>query len=262
MDKKDNHIINRFRNEKERLLTLKRKRIIAVVSLVIAVALMLWLGYFATKTILHSLRGDGGIREAAANFQELISGYGSNGIIVAFAIQFLQIIISPIPGEVIEVGMGVCFGWFGGALICLSGGALAAAVIMLFVKKLGIRAVELFVSTEKINELRFINNDKTLELMVFLLFLIPGTPKDPLIFFFGLTRIKIKDFVIIQTIARIPTVVSSTVAGQFAVEENFLASLIIFIITGLLALCGMFFYRKILIRKDSKKKSEKQISKE
>ncbi len=253
-----------LKTEAEKKLTLKRKRIIAVISFIIAVGLMLWLGYFVTKTLLISIQGDGGIKTAASNFQKLIASYGNASVFVAFAIQFLQIIISPIPGEVIEVGMGVCFGWFWGMVICLAGGALAAAVIMMFVKKWGIRVVELFVSAEKINELKFINSEKKLERMVFLLYLIPGTPKDPLIFFFGLTKIKTRDFVVIQTIARIPTIVSSTIAGQFAVEENFLVTLVIFVVTGLMALGGMWFYHKILIRRENKKaqKEQKQISKD
>ena len=91
---------------------------------------------------------------------------------------------------------------------------------MLFVKKLGIRAVELFVSLDKINELRFINNEKKLSTFVFLLYLIPGTPKDPLIFFFGLTKIKISNFVVISTLARIPSIVTSTIGGEFLVNKD------------------------------------------
>ena len=127
---------------------------------------------------------------------------------------------------------------------------------MLFVKKYGIKAVELFVSTDKINELKFINNEKKLKTTVFLLYLIPGTPKDPLIFFFGLTKISIWDFIWIQTVARIPSVVTSTIAGEQVTKQNFLVSIIIFAVTGVLALMGMFLYRKIISHKNNHKEKE------
>lgn len=260
MDKNKTKGANAKHQAHEHKLTLRRKRIIAVVSVVIAVALMLWLGFYLTKVIFSSIDSEEGILAAAANFKTLIQGYGGWGLAVAFGLQVLQVIVSPIPGEVIEVGMGLCFGWLGGTLICLAGGALAAAMIMILVKKFGTKLVELFVSTEKINELRFINSEKNLKRTVFLLYLIPGTPKDPLIFFFGLTKISVFDFVWIQTVARIPSIVTSTIAGEQATKQNFGTAIIIFVITGVLALVGMLFYRKLLERKQ-KKKEEKQEGK-
>ncbi len=234
------------RSEAEQKILLKRKKIIALISFVVAVALFIWLGYYLTKVLLDSINSEAGIGGAAEGFKKLVESNGSWGVLVAFGIQVLQVVVSPIPGEVIEVGMGLCFGWFWGAIICLLGGALAAAIIMLFVKKLGIKVVELFVSTDKINELKFINNEKKLTRFVFLLYLIPGTPKDPLIFFFGLTRIRILDFVIISTVARIPSIVSSTIGGTFLVDKNYIGAIILFVATGACALVGLLAYKAIL----------------
>ncbi len=235
----------------------KRKRIIAIISVVIAIALFIWLAIYLTKVIFQSLEGDGGIEDTAKNFKNMIQSYGNWGWIVAFGIQVLQVVVSPIPGEVVEVGMGLCFGWLGGTLLCLVGVALASCIIMLFVKKLGVKAVELFVSLDKINDLKFINNEKKLATFVFLLYLIPGTPKDPLIFFFGLTRIRISQFVIISTIARIPSVVTSTIGGDFLVEKNYLGAILLFAITGAVSLIGLLLYKKILEKLKGRNKKTK-----
>ena len=260
-ENKHKKFVQRFRGERDRTeeekkLLLKRKRIIAVISFIIAAGMFLWLGYAIAETLMISIENGQGISDAAKNFKDLISGYGNMGVLVAFGIQVLQVVVSPIPGEVIEVGMGLCFGWFEGALLCLLGSALATAIIMLFVKKLGFRFVELFIPLEKINELRFINSEKKLERFAFLLYLIPGTPKDPLIFFFGLTKINIVDFVVISTIARIPSVVSSTIGGKFLVDQNYLGAIIIFAITGIAALIGIFLYKVILDKLRSRKKDK------
>ena len=243
------------RTEAENKKLQKRKRIVAIISLIIAVALFVWLGAYLTEVILFSVESGEGLDNAAANFKTLIEGYGNIGILVAFGIQVLQVVVSPIP-----VGMGLCFGWFGGALICLLGVALASAIIIAFVKKFGFKFVELFVPIEKIQELRFINSEKKLARCVFLLYLIPGTPKDPLIFFFGLTKMRTIDFVIISTIARIPSVVSSTIGGKFIVEQNYLAAILVFAVTGIFSLVGLLMYKKIL-KIMSEHKEQKEIEK-
>lgn len=241
-------------NEKNSRLTLKRKRIIAVVSIAITVLLFLAAGYFVTKRIFAGM-GPG-------EFKELIESYGNKSVLVAFAVQVLQVIISPIPGEVVEVAMGFCFGWFGGMLLCVLGSAVGASIIFPLTKKYGIKIVELFVSIDKINELRFINSEKKLHRFVFLLYFIPGTPKDPLIFFFGLTRIKLSTFLVLSSFARIPSIVSSTLGGKFIVEKNYFAAILLFVITGVLSLAGMIAYQKILStlkNRHQKKQSAKDL---
>ncbi|MBR4951103.1 MAG: TVP38/TMEM64 family protein [Clostridia bacterium] len=255
---KENKAVNLMDESAKKLL--KRKRILAIISVLAVLGLIIWFTFVVIKAL--NLSGGGfSINQLAISFKETIEGYGSWGVIVAFGIQMLQVVVSPIPGEVIEVGMGLCFGWFWGAVICLLGSALAAAIIMLFVKKFGIRVVELFVSVDKINEFRFINNQRKLTGLIFLLYIIPGTPKDPLIFFFGLTKIRTLDFVVIQTVARIPSVVSSTAGGELIVNDNMWGAVIVFAITGAVALIGLLCYGKIIKKlqgKSENKKTEEQ----
>ncbi len=245
---------------------LRKKRIIAIVSVTVTVALFLWLSYYLVDTLILSYGGEGGgIKDAPSLFREKIQSYGNWGILVAFGIQVLQVIVSPIPGEVIETGMGLCFGWFWGLVICLAGCAVGSVVILVFVKKLGYKVVELFVSTEKINELRFINTDKKLESTCFLLYFIPGTPKDPLIFFFGLTRLSIPKFLILSSVARIPSIVTSTIGGHWIANGRFVKALVLYIIIGAVSLAGIFFYRSFMAKireKHREKHREKELQKE
>ena len=216
---------------------LRRKRVIAVLSLAVALGLIVWLTVFVTNSFLAVDREKGeDLGDAALHFKELIESYGGWGVLVAFGIQVLQVVVSPIPGEVIETGMGLAFGWFWGAAICLAGCALSSWIIMLFVRKYGVKFVELFISVDKINNLRFLNSEKKLERFVLILYILPGTPKDPLIFFFGLTRIRISSFVLISTLARIPSIVTSTIGGHLIQEKNYAAASVV---------C-LLLYKKIL----------------
>ncbi len=241
---------------------LRNKRIVAIFSLVVILALIGWVVHVAVKL----LDADGGIKNAAENFRDLILSYKGLGIIVALLIQVIQVIVSPIPGQVIEIGMGMAYGEIMGSLMCLIGSAIAAFLIMVFVKKFGVRFIELFVSIERINDIKIINSEKKLETAAFILFFIPGTPKDPLIFFFGVTQIKTWRFVLIQTIARAPGVFATTFGGKLLARGNYKAAIITFIIIGAIAIAGMLCYNKLIKflhqRKEQKNENVKDDIKE
>jgi len=233
---------------------LKRKRIIAIFSLLICVGLLAWLAIIVTRSFLSIGEGEG-IGDAARHFRDMIRGYGVWGVFIAFGIQVLQVVVSPIPGEVIETGMGLTYGWFWGALIILAGAVFSTWLIMLFVRKFGTKFVELFVSLDKINDLKFINSEEKLNRWVLILYMLPGTPKDPLIFFFGLTRIKISAFVLISTVARIPSVVTSTIGGHWIQEKKYWAAIILYIAVGAVSLACLLLYKKIMDRMRGKGKN-------
>ncbi len=228
---------------------LRRRRIAALISLAAGAAVLTWLTIFFIQKF--AAFGDDPTR-----FKAFIESYGWKGWLVALGIQVLQVVVSLIPGEVVEVGMGYAFGWLGGSLLCLGGVALASSLIFLLVKRLGVRLVEVFVPREKIDSLRFINSEKRLKRTVFLLFFIPGTPKDLFTYFVGLTRLKLHEFLIISLIARIPTVVSSTVGGDLLSEQSYLGAILLFAITGAVSLLGILLYNRLL-RYRNRKKQEK-----
>ena len=226
---------------------LKKKRIIAVVSLIILLALTgLFTYFFGIKF--------GRVVTNGVEFDEYIKSFGCFGWLVAVGIQILQVIIAFMPGEVVEIGMGYAYGWLWGTLLCMLGVAIGSSAIFLLVKKYGIRFVELFVDTDKINQLKFINSEKKLKRTTFILFFIPGTPKDLLTYFVGLTRMTLGEFLGITLIARIPSVVSSTIGGNFMGKQQYLEAILLFVVTGIISLIGIKVYNIIIKRKKGSKK--------
>lgn len=235
--------------------TLKQKRIIAVVSAAVLVALMGLLTVFILRSFDQNIN-------SPEKFKAYIEGFGVKGYLVALGIQILQVFVALIPGEVVEIGLGYAFGWFAGTLLCLLGVTVASAAVFLIVKKAGIKAVELFVDTEKINSLRFLNSEAKLKRTVFLLFFIPGTPKDLLTYFVGLTRMNLAQFMSISMVARLPSVLSSTLVGHFAGAEDYKVSIIIFAVTAIISLTGLFLYNKLLKQKHKELKEKRRAKKE
>ncbi len=221
------------------------KRIFAVISVVLAAAVFCFIGYFTVYKFLK-------LGSSAQGFTEFIKSYGIWGRLIGFFVQFLQVFVALIPGEFVEVGLGLSFGYIEGTIICYLGIAAASAIIFLLVKKLGVRVVSLFVEPKKINELKFINTEEKLYTLVFLLFLIPGTPKDLLTYIVPLTKIKLSNFLIISLIARLPSVISSIIGGNFFGSGRYLEGIILFLVTGAVSLLGMIIYRAVLNRKNNK----------
>lgn len=167
-------------------------------------------------------------------------------------IQFLQTVFALIPGEFVEVAAGYIFGSISGLILCLIGVALATALIFTLTRLLGRKFTEIMIDSRDLKRLKFLQDEKKLEIMFALLFFIPGTPKDLITYFAGVTKIKFGTFMVISVFCRIPSIVTSTLAGAALGKENYLLSAIIFAATGLVAIFGILLYRKL-----SKKTEEK-----
>lgn len=168
------------------------------------------------------------------------------------AIRAAQTVVKLIPAEPLEIGSGVLYGTWGGMLLCLLGTELGSLIIILLTKLFGRRLVNLFVPIEKLDSLSFLKNEKNVFRTLFLIYLIPGTPKDILTYAAALTNIDMKRFLLITSIARIPSIVSSTWCGNQIVGRNFKLAIIIFVVTAVLSIVCSFFYKKFTSEKGSK----------
>lgn len=187
-------------------------------------------------------------------FREYIQSFGPLGWLVLLGLQFLQVFIALIPGELLETAAGYAFGPWMGTLLCYLGVAIASALVFLLTRRFGSKLVEVFISREKINELRFINTEQKRNSLIFLLFFIPGTPKDLLTYFVGLTDIKLSTFLLISLIARLPSVLSSTFGGHLLGEGEYWGALILYGSTALVSGIGLLIYNAILRRKQAAEK--------
>lgn len=184
-------------------------------------------------------------------FRDYLRSFGPWGWVVLLGLQFLQVFVALIPGELLETAAGFTYGPVWGTVLCYVGVAAASAVVFALVKRFGIKLVEIFISREKITEHRFLNTEQKRDGLIFLLFFIPGTPKDLLTYFVALTDMPLGRFLILTLIARIPSVLTSTVGGHLLGTEKYWAAVILYGITGIVSLVGIVIYNRILKRKTS-----------
>lgn len=181
-------------------------------------------------------------------FRAWVDAHGLWGRAAFTGMVLLQVVIAVIPGEPLEIGAGYAFGALEGTLLCLLGTTLGGMLVFGLVRRYGLRLVEVFFSREKIYSLRFMRDEKRLNLLTFLVFFIPGTPKDLLTYFVGLTPIPFGTFCWITAVARIPSIVTSTIGGSALGMKNYVFALIAFGATALLSLGGLLIYRSICRR--------------
>ena len=115
-------------------------------------------------------------------------------------------------------------------------------------RRFGIKAVEIFFPIEKIENLRFLNTEKKRDALMFLLMFIPGTPKDLLAYFAPLTGMGPWTWLFITSVARIPSVVTSTIGGGALGMKNYMFAAIAIAVTLLISVAGLMIYRRICAR--------------
>ena len=171
---------------------------------------------------------------------------GPVGFLILLAIQFLQVVVAFIPGEVVQVAAGMIYGPWIGALIVLVGCVVSSAFVFLLVHKLGAPFVQAMVSEKHMAKFRTFENSGKLNIIVFVLFLIPGMPKDVFTYLVPLTHMPLRTFLLLSNIARIPGILVSTYAASGLVEGDIVQSLIIFLVAGAIAVVCILFYDKIM----------------
>lgn len=222
----------------------RRRKILAGISLAVVVLLVVFVTLFVSRWLSSFSRED---------FRDYVRSFGALAPAVMLGLQILQVFIALIPGELVESAAGFILGPWLGTLVCYLGIALASALILTLTRRYGVKLVEVFISREKINELRFLSTEQKRNALIFLLFFIPGTPKDLLTYFVGLTDIRLRTFLLLSMVARIPSVLTSTFGGHLLGEARYLGAVILYGVTGLLSLLGMAGYHRYLKKKQDNK---------
>ena len=199
-------------------------------------------------------------KEGRAMFQQKIASTGVAGAFMLFGLEFAQIFLVILPGEPLEILAGMCYGAIGGTIFLTFCVFIITTMIVYLVRIFGKKLVYEFFAKEKVDKIeksKIFNNPKQIELIMFILFFIPGTPKDLLVYVGGILPIKPTKFILISTFARFPSIISSTLAGSNIIQGNWKSIITIYAITfGLVV--GMF----ILIHLFDKNKETEKVLKE
>ena len=227
-----------------------KKKILKIIFTILSVALFVGLIIYLFPTMKGITTPEGRLK-----FQQKLDGMGMGKFWVLLALQFAQILLVVLPGEPLEVLAGMCYGTVGGTIFILATVFITTTLIFYLVKKYGKSYIEQFFKKEKIEKIensKFFKDSKNIELVMMILFLIPGTPKDLLVYLGGLLPIKSWRFILISTFARFP----STIVGSKIMDGNVKIIVMVYVATFILA--GLVIW---LVNKFDKNKVTKEAIK-
>ena len=197
-------------------------------------------------------------KEGQLAFKEKVSSSGILGLLMLFALQVAQIFLIIIPGEPIEILAGMCYGPIWGTVFIMVSAGIISTIIFSLVRKYGKRFVYNFCDKEKgkkIENSKLFKNPNKIEMIMFILFLLPGTPKDLLAYIAGLLPINPVKFVLISVFARFPSVISSTLAGANLAVGDWKKSIVMYLSIVFVAIIVILIANKF----DKDKLAEKAI---
>lgn len=226
----------------------KKSRASVVLSIASAVFLILTaVGIFLMSQFGNKYLADPDVLREAVGEHYILAA------VIMILVCAVQVIVALVPGEVVEIAAGYIFGGLWGSLLCMVGIVLGSCVTILLVRRFGRKFVYAFYPKEKLDALPILNSPKKRNILTFVLFALPGTPKDLFTYAIGLTDMNIPLYLVLTTLARYPSVITSTITGNAAGDQEYLLSIIFLAITAAISGIGLLVYNRIIRR--HKKKS-------
>lgn len=219
-------------------LTKKQQKCVGIAAIAVALAATVLIIWLAGVPLVR-------FASEPERFRQWVN---DNGVWSRFAyagMVILQVIIAVLPGEPFEIAAGYAFGAVEGTLLCLAASTLGSLMVFLLVRRFGVPLVEVFFSEDKLRRIRFLKTTPKRDFIFFVIFMIPGTPKDLLCYFAGLTDIKFTVWLLICSLGRLPAIVTSTVGGDALGTSNYWFAAAVFAVTLAVSVIGLLVYRHI-----------------
>lgn len=213
--------------------SLKFKIAVFVIYLVILAGLTV-----ALIPLARLLMSDNGMEK----FHKILESYKYSSVFVFLLVQAVQVVVVLIPP--VQIVGGMLFGSILGSVFSVVGLWLGSAVVFFFVKLTGKPLVEAIISKKNFKKFSFLEDTERVTVILFVLYLIPGTPKDALTYLVPLTKIDIKTFLFAVLPARIPSIVITAFFGSSIYRENYAMALVFAIIIAVFAILGFVFREK------------------
>ena len=217
---------------------LRRRVLIGLVTTASITALLCWEYLPGLLTWLADARA----------VRAFVSDHAFVSRLAMLGINIVQVLLAFLPGEPVELASGYAFGFWEGTALCLVASGLATSMIYWATRRWGWKLVGLFFDRSLFDRFSWLKSAKRLELIMFIVFLIPGTPKDFLTYFAGLTNMRFLPVVLIATFGRIPSIVTSTIAASAVGSGNWPLVACTLVASAFLLAVGGLMYRRLRSR--------------
>ena len=179
-------------------------------------------------------------------FRDWVDSHGAGARFAYMGMILFQCFIAFVPGEPFEIAGGYAFGTREGTALCVLACSIGSIGIFLLVRRFGVQLVELFFPREKLRSLLFLQTSPKRKLLFLIIYMLPGTPKDLFCYYAGLTDLSFVQWVLICTLGRFPSIITSTVGGDALGDQNYWFAVIVFAVTLLISGAGLLYYQRMV----------------
>ena len=227
-------------------LTTRQKIAVGCATCFILSCVLGW--FFFGRELIHIL-------EHPEQFRSWLMQFGPFDELTFILIRAAQTVVKFVPAEPLEIASGYAWGAVPGMLYCVIGNMIGTLAILWLTRRYGRRFVEAFIPTKNLKSFSKAEASEQLYVILFLLYLIPGAPKDGFTYFVGLLPVKTIPFMLISFTARMPSVLSSTVCGVALAEQQYMISMLILIGTLVCSIIGGILYKTYYDRRTRARES-------
>ena len=179
------------------------------------------------------------------DIKNVINSNNQQSIIIYLAAQVIQIIICVIPGQWLQFAAGVAWGFWPAYFLSILGAFMGSVLTYYIAKFLGTEALEIIFGKDKIIEYTEKLNSNTGVLILFLIYLVPGLPKDLCNYAAGLSGIKLRTFLFVSLVGRTPGMIFSILIGKNVENGSYTAAVIIAVVVSIIFVLSILFRNRI-----------------
>lgn len=231
---------------------------------------LLWLSYETYKYVFHK---ENPLRDLISFFLDkhrmraFLDSLGPLSFLGFIFLQVVQVIAAPIPGEVTGLLGGFLYGRLLGVFLSTIGLTIGSYMAFSLGRTFGRPFVERFVNKKTMSRFDYLLHHKG-AFLIFLLFLIPGFPKDYLCYILGLGHLTTTEFLVIGGAGRLFGTILLTLGGDYIRHAQYKSFFVLIGIAIVVVFLAMAYRTKLerIFRKwhviEYKRKKAKKIKQE
>ncbi len=185
------------------------------------------------------------IFSSSENVRNAVEGWGIAAPLAFIGLQFIQVVVFVIPGEVPQIAGGYLFGMWRGALYSVIGILLGSSFNFLLARIFGVPFVRTLFKEQRLKRFDAISKSPRAQIAFFLLFVIPGIPKDVLCYVAGLSTMRYAAFAVVSMVGRLPGILGSAGVGGAAAANRWMTAGIILGVASILFVIGVIFRERL-----------------
>ena len=224
----------------------RKNRIFAAVKFIILIGIVIGIPLYIYLFHKDVLSGFKSIDDVVA----FLRNYRNLSVPAYFAAEILQIVVSVLPGQLFQMAAGYLFGFVPGLIYTFIGAVLGTLITFVLARVLGSDAVHLMLGEERSKHYMALLNSRKAYMITFLIYLIPGIPKDTVCYVAGVSEMRMLPFVIISVAGRMPAMAASVIFGAMYMKHDYTGMIIVAVIVAVIVLICILKRKESMERVD------------